>query len=95
MKKILVFALGILAQPALASDVPSVVRTIEHSYNVQCTYTRTSKMELCFGYICKYKKYYSCEGQQNALDLVLNIKTIRYPGEVAEEQVTDYLVEYK
>lgn len=99
MKKLLVlasvFALGFLAQPVSASSVPSVVSTVEYTYDVQCSFTRASKMEFCFGYICKYKKYYSCEGQQNALDLVLNIKTIRYPGEVAEEQVTNYSVEYK
>ncbi|UXR65237.1 hypothetical protein EZJ49_03105 [Bdellovibrio bacteriovorus] len=95
MKKLFVIVLGFLAQPALASSVSSVVSSVEYTYDVQCAYTRASKMEFCFGYICKYKKYYSCEGQQNALDLVLNIKTIRYPGEVAEEQVTNYSVDFK
>ncbi len=98
MKKLLVIAIGFViagltTQPALALSVPSVVDSVEYTYNVQCSFSHFSKNEFCFNYICKYKKYYVCEGDQGVLDLILNIKTVRYPNETAKEDVTNYSVQ--
>lgn len=93
MKKLLVLVIGLLPLPALAQTVPSVVDSVEYTYNVQCGFSHLSKYEFCFQYICKYKKYYVCEGDQGVLDLILKIKTIRYPGEPSVETVTNYSIQ--
>lgn len=89
----LVLSVLVGAQASFAQTPQQFVRDFEKAHEVSCEYRKSSKLEFCLNYTCKYKKYYACSNETDFMTLVLNVRGVRFPGEAADEIVVGHSVQ--
>lgn len=76
-----------LSQSAFAATPQEFIKEYQTTHAVRCHYEHSSKNEFCLNYTCQYQQYYSCENDSDFHTLALKIRSLRYPGEAAQNTV--------